>query len=88
MHGKPCLVSDRVGCAPDLIESGATGYVHRHGDIDDLAARLADTICLSSDPRTAERCTQRVARYSTARSAEGIRDALTRVAPEAPTHSA
>ena len=30
-HGLPCIVSDAVGCAPDLIENGVTGAVFENG---------------------------------------------------------
>ena len=80
MHGKPCVVSDRVGCAPDLIEPGVTGFVHRHADVDDLAARLIDCIALKRNEQTSLNCINKVARYTTAHAAEGIRDALDRVA--------
>ena len=38
--GVPCVVSDTVGCAPDLIDD-ATGAVFRRGDVPALAAALA-----------------------------------------------
>jgi glycosyltransferase involved in cell wall biosynthesis len=39
--GLPCVVSDAVGCAPDLIREGETGYVYPLDDIDALAMTLA-----------------------------------------------
>ena len=30
--GRPVVASDKVGCAPDLIQHGKTGFVVRHGD--------------------------------------------------------
>jgi len=39
--GRACLVSDRVGCGPDLIVSGKTGEIFRHGDIDELGRLMA-----------------------------------------------
>ena len=39
--GLPCVVSDAVGCAPDLIRDGETGYVHPLDDIAALAMTLA-----------------------------------------------
>jgi glycosyltransferase involved in cell wall biosynthesis len=39
--GLPCLVSDAVGCAPDLIVEGETGYVYPLDDIDALAMTMA-----------------------------------------------
>jgi glycosyltransferase involved in cell wall biosynthesis len=39
--GLPCVVSNAVGCAPDLIRDGETGYVYPLDDIDALAVTLA-----------------------------------------------
>ncbi|WP_372896561.1 glycosyltransferase family 4 protein [Stieleria sp.] len=39
--GLPALVSDQVGCHPDLIHDGATGWVHPFGDWQTLADQLA-----------------------------------------------
>src|SRR5713226_5390457 len=39
--GKSCLVSDRVGCGPDLIVPGETGEVFPVGDIAALSSLLA-----------------------------------------------
>ena len=38
--GLPCVVSDRVGCAPDLITPGETGEVFEAGDVPALAGSL------------------------------------------------
>lgn len=45
--GLAALVSDRVGCWPDLVNEGKTGMVFPCGDIDALAGKLLE---LSSDP--------------------------------------
>lgn len=39
--GLPAIVSDAVGCAPDLIEEGQTGFTFPAGDVNALAERLA-----------------------------------------------
>jgi glycosyltransferase involved in cell wall biosynthesis len=39
--GLPCVVSDAVGCAPDLIHDGETGYRYPLDDIDALALALS-----------------------------------------------
>lgn len=39
--GLPAIVSDRVGCGPDLIETGVTGAIYPMGDSGALADRLA-----------------------------------------------
>jgi glycosyltransferase involved in cell wall biosynthesis len=38
--GLPALVSDRVGCGPDLVESGVTGQRYPFGDIAAMAATI------------------------------------------------
>jgi hypothetical protein len=38
--GLPCVVSDRVGCAPELVAPGETGEVFPAGDVGALAAAL------------------------------------------------
>lgn len=38
--GLPAIVSDRVGCGPDLVLPGVTGAIHPAGDVDALAERL------------------------------------------------
>lgn len=38
--GVPAVVSEAVGCAPDLIEDGITGFTFKTGDVDHLAERL------------------------------------------------
>jgi glycosyltransferase involved in cell wall biosynthesis len=40
--GRPAIVSDRVGCGPDLVIEGVTGTVFPFGDIEAFAARLVD----------------------------------------------
>jgi glycosyltransferase involved in cell wall biosynthesis len=38
--GLPCVVSDRVGCAPDLIDAGRTGEIYPGGDVKALSLAL------------------------------------------------
>jgi glycosyltransferase involved in cell wall biosynthesis len=42
---RPCLVSDRVGCGPDLVSPGKTGHVFPFGDVDVLSARMLEGAC-------------------------------------------
>lgn len=37
---KPVLVSDRCGCAADLVEEGKNGYIFRSGNLEDLAQKM------------------------------------------------
>lgn len=45
--GRPVLVSDRVGCAVDLVTPGQTGGVFRAGDWSDFKQKLRTTLKLS-----------------------------------------
>ena len=38
--GKPVLVSDKCGCAPDLVDDGVNGFVFKNGQVDDLKDKL------------------------------------------------
>lgn len=67
--GLPCVVSDRVGCAPDLVESGQTGEVFPFGDPAELA-RAVERV--RSGPSRAEACRQRVHHFSFDAAAEGL----------------
>lgn len=70
------VVSDRVGCAPDLVEG--LGQVHRTGDVPDLA-RALDRACaqVASDRRRVRQAArERVDRYSLAATADGFEAAV------------
>lgn len=70
--GLPAIVSDRVGCAPDLIMDGLTGTVVPAGDIEALANAL-DYWTGVRDESVTRRALEKVsARYSPARSAEAF----------------
>jgi glycosyltransferase involved in cell wall biosynthesis len=75
--GLPCIVSDRVGCGPDLIESGRTGYVVPVGDIAALCRALDEiraAIASSHDFRPA--CREKIAGYSFGAATAGLAAAL------------
>jgi glycosyltransferase involved in cell wall biosynthesis len=38
--GRPAIVSDAVGCAPDMIDEGKTGFTYKMGDVEGLAECL------------------------------------------------
>jgi glycosyltransferase involved in cell wall biosynthesis len=63
--GLPAIVSDQVGCGPDLIREGATGHVFRCGDVDDLSAKMgAMAAAIRSGKDFAPRVREHVAAYS------------------------
>lgn len=75
--GRPAIVSDRVGCGPDLVESGSTGFVFRCGDVAGLADRFREAASdggrLSAMGSAAMR---RVESHSVAASASAMVEAL------------
>ena len=88
--GLPCVVSDRVGCAPDLVTPGETGEVFPATD----AAALADALTRVRDGWRAghdwaSACRERADRYSIERATAGLRAACRavsqrRVSPASP----
>jgi glycosyltransferase involved in cell wall biosynthesis len=40
--GKPVIVSDRVGAAPDLVQHGVNGWIYPHGNVAALSRCLAE----------------------------------------------
>ncbi len=86
-HGLPCVVSDAVGCAPDLIKPGVTGAVFACGDSAALAAALEDVFALAQQPETRERCRQKVANYTLEQAAAGLAAAYRMVTVRAPARA-
>jgi glycosyltransferase involved in cell wall biosynthesis len=70
--GLPAIVSDRVGCGPDLVLPGRTGEVFPCGAVGELASLLA---ALAGDPprlaRLGAEARQLVERYSPAEAVKG-----------------
>jgi glycosyltransferase involved in cell wall biosynthesis len=73
-HGVPCVISDRVGCAPDLV-GASTGVVCEADSSDALARAMTAAQLLVGRPEIRERCRQRAAIYSVSRAAQGIAEA-------------
>ena len=72
--GVPAVVSDAVGCGPDLIEPGITGAVAPLGDVAGLATAVASVLAL--DVGTTHRAlAERMELYSPARAAAGLLEA-------------
>ncbi|MBI5692641.1 MAG: glycosyltransferase family 4 protein [Verrucomicrobia bacterium] len=81
MHlGRPCLVSDRVGCQQDLVTPGETGWVFRHDDPADLQRQLQQALQVVGDPSQAgalrTRVLARISRYTYAQTTAGLLAAL------------
>jgi glycosyltransferase involved in cell wall biosynthesis len=78
--GRPCIVSDYVGCGPDLIEIGKTGAIFPMGDVNALTGFVTD---LAREPsRVAFMGAQSrylIQKYSTEAAVEGMLHCLTSI---------
>jgi glycosyltransferase involved in cell wall biosynthesis len=77
---RPVIVTDDVGCAPDLITDGVEGFVYPVGDVDALTERLRR---MFATPETAvqmgERAFERISRWSFEEDIRGLRRAIAEV---------
>ena len=78
--GVPCVVTNRVACAPDLIADAVTGFVVEPGDSEGMAVRLAEIRdAKRRGHEYATECRRRVATCSFERATEGLRVLARRV---------
>jgi glycosyltransferase involved in cell wall biosynthesis len=72
--GVPAVVSDAVGCGPDLVEPGGTGAVFPVGDIAGMA-RALESVFVFEPSTIRQRLADRMRTYSPGGAAEGIVEA-------------
>jgi len=78
--GRPVIVSDRVGAAPDLVEDGGNGFVYPSGDVAALASRLRQLIeSPSLRAKMGERSLKRIASWDFEADRRGLMEALSAV---------
>ena len=70
--GLPAVVSDHVGCGPDLVIAGETGDVHRTGDTADLARAIDRVRARGGRTAMAQACRRRIAHYHYAAASVGL----------------
>ena len=73
---QPCVVSDNVGCHPDLVLPEKTGYVFDTGSLEGLTTALARGIELAGSNEVRDVCRAKAHEYSTAAAAAGIVSAV------------
>ncbi len=75
--GKPVIVSDRVGAAPDLVRAGKTGWIFPAGDVMALGGLLRES-CFDAGRRAAmgARGLTRIAEWDFAADERGLLDAF------------
>lgn len=79
---RPVIVSDECGCAPDLVEEGANGFIFPTGNIDALAEVLHRT--LASPETTAvmgANAWKRIQQWGIEQDIQGLRRALQHLVP-------
>ena len=81
-HGRPVLVSDRVGSAVNLIAEGSTGAIANPDPIS-LAQACLRILPICRDPRTFQRCRVQIEAYSVRAAAKGIASAYQTLVPTA-----
>ncbi len=81
---RPVIVSSHVGCGPDLIIPGETGWIFHAGDVNDLSTCLAQAL---ADPERLKAMGQKarhhINRYSYSEATAGLIAALKTVVPQA-----
>ncbi len=80
--GVPAVVSDAVGCGPDLVEQGVTGAVFPLGDVVLFAAAIETAISLDRK-QVRRHIAARMEVYSPRRAAQGILEAAAILAKQA-----
>jgi glycosyltransferase involved in cell wall biosynthesis len=75
LHGLPCLVSDRVGCQPDLVLPGLTGEVFVSNNLQSLTQALNKLLSRLPDQTMALQCRQLARLYSATAAAKGVAQA-------------
>ncbi|NEO21435.1 glycosyltransferase family 4 protein [Moorena sp. SIO4A5] len=78
-HGLPAIVSDAVGCAPDLIIPGETGAVFEVNSAESLAQAIMGFISLFNRIDVHQNCRNHVSKYSVEKAAAGITQAYQEV---------
>lgn len=71
-HGVPCVVSDSVGCASNLIVPGVTGHKFSTGSVASLAAALLRSLGMLGSADTRMRCRRHVDPYNVVEAARGV----------------
>ena len=72
----PAVVSDEVGCAPDLIDASETGAVYPMGRVNALAHALERALSLTSSADTQAALAEKMRTYSLETAVDGILSAL------------
>jgi glycosyltransferase involved in cell wall biosynthesis len=79
---RPVIVSDDVGCAPDLIDDGVNGCIYSVGDVGGLTDALRRVLNVPGAAESmGQRAFERIQSWSFEEDIQGLRRALERVVP-------
>ena len=80
--GRPVIVSDDVGCAPDLVQDGVNGFIYPTSNIEALTQALRRIL---ASPETAAAmgasAYERIQQWGMAQDIQGLRSALQHLVP-------
>jgi len=74
--GKPCFLTDQVGCGPDLIDEGRTGAIYPCGDVDKLGGLLVQYADAQTLNAMGERSRRKIQPYSPKIAADRLVEAV------------
>ncbi len=74
--GRPVIVSDRVGAAPDLVHPGINGWVYPHGDVSALANCLSAALGGADLRAMGRKSLERIAAWDFEADRKGLLEAL------------
>ncbi|WP_336515189.1 glycosyltransferase family 4 protein [Pollutibacter soli] len=73
---KAVLVSDKVGCAVDLVDDGQNGFIFRSGDMIDLKKKLSNLLFMNDTNVMGSKSYEKIQEYSYTKLAESIETLL------------
>ena len=78
--GLPVIASDAVGCVPDMVEDGFTGFSYPVGNIERLENSMVELIALLKDRDLSPGLEETTRRHSVTSAADGLQQALNSIA--------
>ncbi|NQX96737.1 MAG: glycosyltransferase family 4 protein, partial [Flavobacteriales bacterium] len=76
-RGTPSIVSSTVGCHPNLIKEGKTGFTFKSGDVNDLSAKIDDMISLLSSKKDVQKdVLKHIKKYSLQETIKGYKKVI------------
>jgi glycosyltransferase involved in cell wall biosynthesis len=76
--GRPAIVSEEIGCEPDMIDNKYTGFSYKRGSCVELAERMisARQVCVQSPNEVARALAEKSSQYSMSNATDGFLSAI------------